>query len=418
MAELFGRLAAEGLPDPAAWYNRALCLAWSGDNLEAIAALEHVVSLEAGSAFEQAVEAWTMAEILRQGGGAETLADDLRFACTIAWKPADTAELLEEFPEIQRIPTPREPGADPDEGPVIEVFEWLDRPVASLDQTPVTAADLPAVLASVYVSPQALRLSSPRLSSIKHIEEILLPRLEDEERSIRREASPLPFAFLDADLWTFRIPPGVEPNLADQLRREAVESYFENEWIHHPRKGLGGVSAALGRAPSSEWRCGRPRQAHGCRSTPRAAWQPSQRAFLYQGYPFDRLRRRLGLELDHGTTVDLNDLSCASPEELDRVDPIALDDARLVETIASAVGLRDDARTARLAAELLRRQPRAIPRLDLTSVVSPLVRQAIARNDPDAALSWIERAKSMGNDMTAKTLEIWRGRNPGASRSP
>ncbi len=162
MAELFGRLAAEGLPDPAAWYNRALCLAWSGDNLQAIAALEHVVSLEAGSAFEQAVEAWTMAEILRQGGGAETLADDFRFACTIAWKPADTAELLEEFPEIQRIPTPREPGADPDEGPVIEVFEWLDRPVASLDEISVTAADLPAVLASVYVSPQALTtLQSP-----------------------------------------------------------------------------------------------------------------------------------------------------------------------------------------------------------------------------------------------------------------
>jgi hypothetical protein len=91
------------------------------------------------------------------------------------------------------------------------------------------------------------------------------------------------------------------------------------------------------------------------------------------------------------------------------VDPVALDEARLVETIASAVGLRDDARTARLAAELLRRRHRAVPRLDLTSVVSPLVRQAIAREDPDAALSWIERAKSMGNDMTAKTLEIWRG---------
>ncbi len=113
MADLFGRLAAEGPADPAAWYNRALCLAWSGDNLEAIAALDHVVSLEAGSAFERAVEAWTLAEILRQGGGAETLADDLRFACTIAWKPADTAGLLEEFPEIQRIPTPREPGARP-----------------------------------------------------------------------------------------------------------------------------------------------------------------------------------------------------------------------------------------------------------------------------------------------------------------
>ena len=305
MAELFGRLAAEEPADPAAWYNRALCLAWSGDNLEAIAALEHVVSLEAGSAFERAVEAWTMAEILRQGGGAETLADDLRFACTIAWKPADTAELLEEFPEIQRIPTPREPGADPDDGPVIEVFEWLDRPVASLDETPVTAADLPAVLASVYVSPQALRLSSPRLSSIKHIEETLLPRLEAEERSIRREASPLPFAFLDADLWTFRIPPGVEPDLADQLRREAVESYFENEWIHHPRQGLGGVTAlSAARQAANGDAVARAKLTAVVRLREQLGNRPSA-LFLYQGYPFDRLRRRLGLELDHGTTVDL-----------------------------------------------------------------------------------------------------------------
>ncbi len=279
---------------------------------------------------------------------------------------------------------------------MIEVFEWLDRPVARLDEPPVTAADLPAVLASVYISPQALRLSSPRLSSIEHIEEILLPRLEDEERSIRREASPLPFAFLDADLWTFRIPPGVEPDLADQLRREAVESYFENEWIHHPRQGLGGLSAlSAARQAANGDAVARAKLTAVVRLREQLGNRPSA-LLLYQGYPFDRLRRRLGLELDHATTVDLNDLSCASPEELDRVDPTALDDARLVETIASAVGLRDDARTARLAAELLRRQPRAIPRLDLASVVSPLVRQAIARNDPDAALSWIERAKTDG----------------------
>jgi hypothetical protein len=408
MADLFGKLAAEGPPDPAAWYNRALCLAWSGENLEAISALDHVVGLEAESAVEQAVEAWTLAEVLRQGGGAETLADDLRFACTIAWKPTDTAGLLEEFPEIQRVPTPREPGAAPDEGPAIEVFEWLDRPVARLDQPPMTAADLPTVLASVYIGRQSLRLSSPRLLSIEHIEEVLLPRLEDGERSLRREASPLPFAFLDADLWTFRIPPGVDPTLADQLRREAVESYFENEWIHRPRQGLGGVSpVSAARQAGKGDAVARAKLTAVVRLREQLGNRPSA-LLLYQGYPFDRLRRRLGLELDHATTVDPNDVSCASPEELDRVDPTALDDARLVETLASAVGLRDDALTARLAAELVKRQPRAIPRLDVASVVSPLVRQAISRNDPDAALSWIERAKPMGDDETAKTLQVWR----------
>ena len=85
MADAFGRLAAEGPDDAAAWYNRALCLAWRGANREAVACLDRAVDLEAGPAFDRAVEAWTLAEVLRQGGGAETLADDLRFAFTIEW---------------------------------------------------------------------------------------------------------------------------------------------------------------------------------------------------------------------------------------------------------------------------------------------------------------------------------------------
>ena len=116
-ADLFGRLATADPTDSAAWYNRGLCLAWMGKNLEAIGCLDRVVSLEAERAFDLAVDAWTLAEILRQGGGAETLADDLRFACTMAWKPGDTPWLLEEFPEIQRVPTPRAPGATTDELP-------------------------------------------------------------------------------------------------------------------------------------------------------------------------------------------------------------------------------------------------------------------------------------------------------------
>ena len=42
-------------------------------------------------------------------------------------------------------------------------------------------------------------------------------------------------------------------------------------------------------------------------------------------------------------------------QELDRLDLGALDDLQLLDAAASAAGLRDDARTARLAAELVRR---------------------------------------------------------------
>src|SRR5579875_839121 len=64
-ADVFGRLAAEDPGDAGAWYNRALCLAWLGSNREAIAALDRVVELEANLSPGRAVEAWTLAELLR-----------------------------------------------------------------------------------------------------------------------------------------------------------------------------------------------------------------------------------------------------------------------------------------------------------------------------------------------------------------
>ncbi len=92
--------------DPEASFNYGLCLAWTGQHRPAIACLEQVVSLEADASFNHAVEAWVLAEVLRQGGGAESLCDDLRYACTFPWKPGDTAELEAAFEEIRRIPTP------------------------------------------------------------------------------------------------------------------------------------------------------------------------------------------------------------------------------------------------------------------------------------------------------------------------
>jgi tetratricopeptide (TPR) repeat protein len=406
-ADVFGRLAAEDPTDAAAWYNRALCLAWMGKNVEAIACLDRVVGLEAERAFDLAVDAWTLAEVLRQGGGAETLADDLRFACTIVWKPSDTSWLLDEFPEIQRIPTPRAPGATVEERSEIEVFEWLDRPVSQLAGRRAATALPPTVLASVYIKGHTLRLSSPRVETLERIEEILFPRLENGGGSVRREASPLPLPFLDADVWIFRIPPDLEPDRADQLSRESVERYLEDQWIHRPRPGLDGRSPlAASVAASRGDSVARAKLTAVIRLREQLGNRPSA-ILLYQGYPFDRLRRRLGLEMFYPSAVDPKDLGCASAEELDRLDPATLDDARLVEAFTSAAGLKDDARTGRLAAELLKRRPIALRSLDLGEVVAPLVRQSIARNDIDGAVSWLNEARSIGDEATATTLEIW-----------
>ncbi len=367
MADAFGRLATEGPPDPAAWYNRALCLAWLGSNREAVSCLERAITLDADSAPDRAVQAWTLAEVLRQGGGAEDLADDLRFACTIDWDPADTSALLAEFPEIQRVPTPRGPGTERGPAAEVEVFEWLDQRMPDAAEPgpdrPATAAGLPIVLASVIVNPSSrtLRLSSPRVETLQAAEESLFSRLgigeagrpigegrgrEARAAAIRREASPLPLPFVDADVWTVRMPAGLEPSRTEELRREWVEHYYEDLWIHRPRQGLGGRSPlAAAEAARRGDAVARAKLAAVIDFREQLGRRPSTQR-LYQGYPFDRLRRRLGLPPVESAAVDSADLSCAAPWELAALDPATLDDHRLADAVASASGLLDDVVTA------------------------------------------------------------------------
>ena len=423
MADAFGRLASEDPPDPAASYNRALCLAWLGSNRAAIDLLARVVELEAMPAPGRAVEAWRLAEVLRSGGGAEDLADDLRFAFTMEWDPGETPDLLREFPEIHRLPTPQAPGVEP--GREVEVFEWLDRPMPDASEADsdhlATAAGLPLVLATVILDPasRVLRLTSPRVETLQQAEERLLSRPGTDatgrplggdgrrQATLRREAGPMPLPFLDADVWTVRMPAGLEPDRAEDLRREWVEHYYEDMWIHRPRHGLDG------RTPIAAAEA-----AHGGDAVARAKLaalvefreqlgQRSAAQRLYHGYPFDRLRRRLGLEPSEPDTVDPADLSCAPPWELAALDPGELDDHRLRDAIASAVGILDDAITAPLGVELLRRSI-PIAGIYLVGAVSPMVRRAMRRGDADEALDWIGRARPLADPLTAEILDVWR----------
>ena len=132
------------------------------------------------------------------------------------------------------------------------------------------------------------------------------------------------------------MPEGLDRELCHRLTRETVETYYENQWIHRPRQGLDGLSPL---AASHDARRGdaiaraklegiiRVREQLGSRSSAIA---------MYQGYPFDRLRRRLGLDLVHPDSVDPNDLSCAALPELQNLEPDELDDVRLAEAFKSA----------------------------------------------------------------------------------
>jgi hypothetical protein len=203
------------------------------------------------------------------------------------------------------------------------------------------------------------------------------------------------------------MPAGLETSHAEDLRREWVEHYYEDLWIHRSRHGLDDRSPiAAAEAAHRGDVVVRDKLAAVVGFREQLGRRPVAHR-LYHGYPFDRLRRRLGLSPEDADTVDPADLSCAPPWELAALDPATLDDNRLRDAVASAVGIRDDVITAPLAVELLRR-PVPIAGVSLVESVSPLVRRAMHVGNADDALDWIDRARRPADPRNAEVLDVWR----------
>lgn len=402
--EAFVNLTSDDPTDAAAWYNRGICLAWQGVNREAISALDEVVRLDAASNRDAAVDAWTVAEVLRQGAGAESLADDLTYACLFRCDDAAADELLAPRPELQAVPAPLDPGTGQPQFPGATAYTWLDRPAIAGEEPPARVADLPRVLAQVLRVPGTLRLSSPDPQSLEQVVTAATDRLGTRLQLIRREASPLRIALMDAALWTFRLPPGLDPEISAHLSRAAVEHFYENLWIHAARQGLGNrtpLEAARDTANGDPVACAR------LLAVVRLREQLGQRpltAGLYQGYPFDRLRCRLGLELVDPSAVDADDMGCMDAERLRRRDLASLDDSRLAEAYESAASLRDDPTAARFGAEILRRGSHVS---NTQSLIATLVREALKEGRPEEALRVLGTARGLNGGRDRRTFDVW-----------
>ena len=422
--EAFAKLAARDAGDTSALFNQAICLTWMGENERAIGVLDRFVTLEiatgAGAKVsrERAVKAWTIAEVLRQGAGAERLCDDLSHAIVVDRRgQADhrhdqIKHLLGFIGELVPI-HPVDPTAKSEPGfENTNVFELRGRGRSARSSSGVPdIKDLSRVIASIVFKQEFVRMSSPDPRGIDELAAILS---EIDPESVLREAIPLPPPLWDAAIWTFRLPSDIvrEHPAYNPLVRAAVEDWFENIWITLPRHGLGDESprraAALIERGDREAEA---RLAAIVDMREQLGRRPST-ALLYQGYPFDRLRRRLGLPLDDPETVDRDDLACASGRELDRLDGADLTDSRRIEAFESSIALGDDARSARFAEAALARPRPAECAVSPLELIAPIVRNAIASKGVDAAIRTIERIveRTTWNDSASEsTLALWRG---------
>ena len=128
-AETFGVLAGEDSEDDAAWYNHAVCLAWLGRNVEAVTSLERGRTLRAESQFERAVEAWTLAEVLRQGAARSNWPTTFAYSWMIEWSEEDAGRVLSTCAGAPAGASSARSHHRPAPIPGGAGLTWLDRPM-------------------------------------------------------------------------------------------------------------------------------------------------------------------------------------------------------------------------------------------------------------------------------------------------
>ena len=349
-AYVFAEIADEDPGDSAALHNLGLCAAWRGENWAAIDALDLSVGIDATENPDAAVASWMIAEILRQGGGAEPLADDLSHFLVIEWPEESGGAFgrIAEFAALRELPNPMPTQITESVTSASRIAEWLDRP---LSQGGIASR----VVATVIARNNSLRLTSPDRDSLEHAESILATRLVAQYRPTDRGSTPLPIRLMDAAAWLMRLPQTAgETDLGPEsaARRAAIEESYERIWITRPRLGLS-VEGRL-RSPAEAARdavkgdaVARVKLAAIVNLREQLANRPRMVAIV-DGYPFDRLRRRLGLPLRDGASVEATDFSSMGCEELDQLDPASLSDGDLIEVFESAIAVCDEATLARL----------------------------------------------------------------------
>jgi tetratricopeptide (TPR) repeat protein len=413
-AKAFAILADQDPGDSHARFNQGICLAWLGRNADAVETLDLAVRSMAEAEPDTAVDAWTLTEILRQGAGAEPLADDLSHVIQIAWTTGDDpSRFLDDRPEIRPIPNPTDPVTGEPKLSEARLYEWLDRPwIVEPISSEAATADLRQVRATVVRLPGSLRLSATDPVLLEEVFEEVARVAGSRFASVHREASPLPLAFLDAAVWAIRMPTGLDEEARARLNRSAVERYYESVWIIRPRKGLDGRSPVeAGKLASEGDLIARAKLSAVVRLREQLGMRRTT-TLLYQGYPFDRLRRRLGLEPTDPEAIDPLDAASMSGPELDKLAPADLDDFALADAYESAAALGEDRRTARFASILAGREPSSLARLDRRALFATLVRHELAEDSTTGALVWIDRAQAVDlalNDRRDRqTYEIWR----------
>ncbi len=381
LARIFGQLTGQDATDAPAWFNLGLANAWLGDNRAAVPALDHYLELEADDA--RATNAASLMEVLRCGQGMEDDADYhlYTFVHQIS-DPNPINALLQEWMTGQRMI----PLQTRQQGSFTAML--LEHTKASLITVGGPASDFARLAGYLLIVQNILQVSGTNKQTIDRLRDEVRQRLALGLTDLPERRVPVPFQDIVSDALVFPLKAGSdeETNRKDVL--EAVRKYYEETWIHQPRRASLAGNTPVDAAGHTKLR----RKLLGVIQF----IEDCAKMGIVGQYDFNGLRRKLGLiagapamqaavAIEGAVTADVTALSAA---ELAALPVDKLSDEQLEQAFQAAQKLDAQDITANFARTLVSR-PANPKRPDRYVWYNYLTQHALKEGKADAALDYV-----------------------------
>lgn len=374
LARLFEGLTQQDPGNPAAWYNLGLARAWLGENPAAIEALNHFLELK--PADEDAGRAGALMEVLRTGVDLFDQSDyqEWSFLFQIKQDPEPLVNLINEWQQKHQLIVTKTDNE--------QVFLGLilDFGVSSvLTSSQSVAPPLVPVAGYIMISQNLVRIWGFNKSSIERLRETIRQRIQLTVADAQIRSEPLAFHEVCSEAMVFPSSPTGE--VPQQEILEHICRFYEEKWIHLPRRSLGGLTPLeAARQPVGRLRLlGLIQYLEDC----------GQRAAVGM-YNWNHLRQKLGLA--EGGPVEPSaggSLALATPEQVAAISPETLQRNQLEQAFQAAVKLQVPQQAVRFASAIVALPAEANPD-DRWPWYSYLAQHQGRENNWEVALKLIE----------------------------
>jgi tetratricopeptide (TPR) repeat protein len=381
LVRLFEPLAQQAPSNAAAWYNLGLSRAWLGENAAAVEALEHYLDLEADEA--RAAQAATLMEVLRCGAGMEDEADYHEYSLVLGIRnPEPVGNLLREWSQAGRL--------HPIQSQLENTFTalLLELTTASLITVGAPAAEGGKLAGYVVIAGPLFQYTSPRQEPFGRVRDEIRQRLSLGLGEMQERRLPIQLHDVVADALWF---PVVQREDNAQRVQEHIRKYFEETWLHQPRRALSGNTPvdAAGHTRLRKKLAGVIQFLQDCgRNTPVGQ------------YDFNRLRRVLGMGAAPaagapaaapapGAAADIASMGTA---ELAGLDLPSLSPEQLEQAYQAALKLDAEELATHFARALVARPPQP-ERPDRFPWYAYLTQRALKAGDTAAALDLVNEGE-------------------------